>query len=132
MIIFWAACFSAALSVFLIKIKWSYTVRAICELVVLLAAAAGVLLTGIHMTSLLVYIILLAFELLGVVLRVLGPVVLNAVGKCLSKWRKQKYQKQTFDALVQTLPGMRPGIWMFTSIKMLCFSLLILSFFRVL
>jgi hypothetical protein len=93
--------------------------------------AAGVFAAGMQTTSVLVYIILCAFTALGVLSRAIAPVMLNITGRLLAKIRKQPYNVQTYEMLLQNLPGMRSGIWLFTSIKMFLWILLTMSLFKM-
>ena len=131
MIIFLAGCLSAVLSFLLVKKRQTLTKQVIYNLVILLAGGAGVFAAGMQTTSVLVYIILFAFTALGVLSRAIAPVMLNITGRLLAKIRKQPYNVQTYEMLLQNLPGMRSGIWLFTSIKMFFWILLTMSLLKM-
>lgn len=131
MTIFWAGCLSAVLSFLLVKKRRTLTKQVICNLIMLLAGCGGMLAAGMQTTSVLVYIILFVFTVLGVLTRIFAPAMLNFTGRLLAKLRKQSYNEQTYEMLLQNLPGMRSGIWLFTSIKMFLWVLLTMSLLKM-
>lgn len=131
MTIFWAGCLSAVLSFLLVKKRRTLTKQVICNLIMLLAGCGGMLAAGMQTTSVLVYIILFVFTVLGVLTRIFAPAMLNFTGRLLAKLRKQSYNEQTYEMLLQNLPGMRSGIWLFTSIKMFLWILLTMSLLKM-
>ena len=131
MTIFWAGCLSAVLSFLLVKKRRTLTKQVICNLIMLLAGCGGMLAAGMQTTSVLVYIILFVFTVLGLLTRIFAPAMLNFTGRLLAKLRKQSYNEQTYEMLLQNLPGMRSGIWLFTSIKMFLWVLLTMSLLKM-
>ena len=106
MTIFWAGCLSAVLSFLLVKKRRTLTKQVICNLIMLLAGCGGMLAAGMQTTSVLVYIILFVFTVLGVLTRIFAPAMLNFTGRLLAKLRKQSYNEQTYERVICVLIAM--------------------------
>lgn len=96
-----AYVFSVFLAYFIIKANFHFLWKSLINFLLLLAFGCTMILSGIKETSLLIYIILLAQTLLGILMRIIAPLVLNITGSLLSRILKQHYTWQTYDQLMQ-------------------------------
>ena len=84
-----------------VKLKLKTYVKVIIDVVGLLIFAAVILATGIKETALLAYILLLATTLLGLLMRIISPIILNLAAIFVSKITRQDYKWLTYDQLME-------------------------------
>lgn len=99
-----------------VKLKLKTYVKVIIDVAGLLIFAVVILATGIKETALLAYILLLATILLGLLMRILAPIILNLTAIFVSKITRQDYKWLTYDQLME---NDSPHYWMHTQVWIL-------------
>ena len=126
-VIFCVFCSSVILAYLITKKRRAFWRKILYNTIFLLVSGILILMTGIRETSLLIYSLLLVFTLLGVLMRIFTPVVLNFVGYVLSRFQKQQYEKQSYEQLMQDGNRMFFCVLLFTTIKNLLYISLFMS-----
>lgn len=126
-----AYCCSAVLAYLIVKRQKGWRNKVLCDIAFLLISGIIMLLTDIQETTLLIFVLLLAFTLLGILTRVFTPIVLNCVGNLLSKVCKQEYKKQSYEQMFQESHRMFFCALQFTTLKLFLYISLIMSAFNL-
>lgn len=120
-------CGSAFLAYLITKKRKTFWYQVLYNAVFLLVSGILMLMTGIQETTLLTYVLLLVITLLGILMRIVTPVVLNFVGDILSRMQNQQYEKQSYDQLMQEGHRMFFCVLTFTTLKVFLYVALFMS-----
>ena len=91
---------SSLMAYYIMKIKLKVFIKGILNFFSLFVLGIIMIVSGLNETTLLVYIILIAMTLLGLLMRIISPLVLNLVGNFAAKITKQDYEWLTYDQLM--------------------------------
>ena len=121
---------SFLLAVASMKIKCKYYIKVIFNLVLILMSIALLVLTGIKERSLLIFMLLFLWTVLGILMHIITPIILNLVGCIFCKIMKQDYVPQSFEQMMEASSGhrMHSCVFIFTMMKMFLYILLFASF----
>lgn len=122
---------SIFLAYFIIKVKLLFYKKMIINLFLLLVCGCIMIITGIKETSFLIYVLLLILTLLGILMHIIAPFVLNLIGILLSKIQKEKYTVQTYDEFMQEGHRMYFCVLIFTTLKVWLYIALGASFLSI-
>lgn len=122
---------SAVLAYLITKKRIAFWCKVWWNVFFLLISGALMLTTGIRETTLLIYALLFPITLLGILMRMFTPVVLNLIGNILSKIQNQVYEKQNYEQMMQDGHRMFFCVLMFTTLKVLLYVALLMSILKV-
>ena len=122
---------SAVLAYLITKKRIAFWCKVLCNVFFLLVSGALMLITGVRETTLLIYALLFPITLLGIVMRIVTPVVLNLIGNILSKIQNQAYEKQNYEQIMQDGHRMFFCVLLFTTLKVLLYVALLMSVLKV-
>ena len=122
---------SAVLAYLITKKQMAFWCKVLCNVFFLLVSGALVLITGVRETALLIYALLLPITLLGIVMRIVTPLVLNLIGNILSKITNQVYEKQNYEQIMQDGYRMFFCVLTFTTLKVFLYVALLMVVLKV-
>ena len=115
---------------FIMKFTCKFFKKCLINLLILLTCGCIICVTGLKETSLLVYLILFSLTLLGILMRIITPLILNVIGSLLAKILKQDYTWRTYEQLMyeeQSGYKMYFCVLTFTTLKIVLYMILIAS-----
>ena len=118
---------SHLLAYLIIRKKISLKNKLIINSAFLLVSGVLMLLTGIREITVLAFMLLILFTVLGILTRLLAPVILNIVGNIVSKISNDTYQKLSYDQMLQESHKMYFCILLYTTVKVFLYIVLLLS-----
>ena len=113
------------------KIKLKAFIKVLINFASLFVLGIIMVVSGLIETTLLIYIILLVLTLLGVLMRIISPIIFNLAGSFVAKITKQDYEWLTYDQLMkekQSGNKMYFCVLTFTTLKVALYLMLVLSF----
>ncbi len=121
--------FSSLFAHFLIKQNIRSALKILLNIVGLIIFFFLVLLSGVKETSLTIYIFLILMTILGIIMRLVTPFVLNFVGFIFAKITKQEYKWTNYSQLFEADQSnkMYFCVLSFVTLKLILYSMLTLS-----
>ena len=114
--------------ILLLRISLSLPLKAFLNFALLSISCIGLLATEIRETSLLIYMLLLFLTPIGILTRLFAPLILNLIGRVLSKLQHQQYTPLDYDSLMHSGHKMYFCALTFTTLKILLYTALVASF----
>ena len=130
-VILLAAAVCMLMAYCLMKIKLKAFIKVLINFASLFVLGIIMVVSGLIETTLLIYIILLVLTLLGVLMRIISPIIFNLAGSFVAKITKQDYEWLTYDQLMkekQSGNKMYFCVLTFTTLKVALYLMLVLSF----
>lgn len=119
---------SAVLAYFIVKRRTTFLRIVLRNVLLLFVSGVLMLITGIQETTLLAYILLVPLTLLGILTRILTPIVLNFIGNILAKILNRVYEKQNYEQMMQnSRRRMFFCVLQFTTLKVFLYIMFIMS-----
>ena len=115
----------------IIGLKVSLWHKVLYNISFLFVSAVLMFLTRIQELTLLIYILILLLTLLGILMRLAVPTVLNCIGQFLAKITKLPYEHQNYEQLMQDGHKMFFCVLLFTSVKVLLYIALFMSAVKI-
>ena len=115
---------------YIVKIKLNVFIRLLINITSLLAFGILIIASGVKETALLIYVLLLAMTLFGMLMRIIAPIILNLVASFVAKITKQSYEWLTYNQLMhleQSGYKMYFCVFSFTTLKVMLYLLLVAS-----
>lgn len=122
---------SAILAYLISKKRIVFWRKILWNIFFLLVSGVMMLLTGIRETTLLIYMLLILTIFLGILMRMITPVVLNLIGYVMSKIQKQVYEKQKYEQMMQDGHRMYFCVLTYTTLKVVLYVALLMSMIKV-
>ena len=114
------------------KINIRYAIKIAINIVSLLVSFIILCLIDITSTSMLIYVIIFFFTVLGVAVHFIIPLLLNSIAKIVSKATQQSYTRKSYRELLLDGHRMYFAVLLYTTIKFELYVLMIISFYYVL
>ena len=108
---------SSLLSYHIIKMELSLKSKLLRNTVSLLVSFFLLLISDVNETALTTYLLLLLLTFVGVVSRLLTPVILNSIGIIFSKLTKKEHESQSYEQLLHDGHRMYFCVLLFTTFK---------------
>ena len=112
----------------LLKINIAFYKRVVFNIILLIVSACILTATQIDETSLLIYILILILTLLGILMRIIAPIILNAVGRVISKLQGNRYEALSYDEFMHSGHRMYFCVLLFLTLKIVLYTILFASF----